>query len=204
MVFEQIVRRGISNTRVLMAMSRTPRHEFVPEAQRGKAYDDQALAIGHGQTISQPYVVAFMTEALALPERGARVLEIGTGCGFQAAVLAELGAEVDTIEIVPALAESARERLARLGYTRVTVYDRDGYEGIPERAPYDAILLAAAPREIPLPLVEQLAMGGRLIAPVGADVQRLVLLTREAQGVSRRELLTVRFVPMTGRATNAS
>jgi protein-L-isoaspartate(D-aspartate) O-methyltransferase len=197
MVEEQLRARGIRDSLVLDAMARVPRHELVPPALRPRAYADTPLPIGEGQTISQPYVVAYMTEQLRL--RGTeRVLEVGTGSGYQAAVLAELAAEVYTIEIVPALARRAAHDLARLGYKNVHVREGDGYKGWPETAPFNAIIITAAPDRIPQPLVDQLAMGGRMILPLGDTEQRLVLLTRDAAGVHRKELLPVRFVPMTG------
>jgi protein-L-isoaspartate(D-aspartate) O-methyltransferase len=199
MVREQIEARGIRDPRVLAALRAVPRHELVPESQRASAYADRPLPIGSGQTISQPYIVAYMSEALALAA-GARVLEIGTGSGYQAAVLAELGAEVYSIEIVPELAQRAQRDLARLGYSRVQVREGDGYAGWPEAAPFDAILLTAAPERVPQPLLDQLAKGGRLIAPVGELVQELVRFTRGASEIREERLIPVRFVPMTGSA----
>jgi protein-L-isoaspartate(D-aspartate) O-methyltransferase len=179
-------------------MARVPRHELVPAAHRSRAYADTPLPIGEGQTISQPFVVAYMTEQLHLTG-SERVLEVGTGSGYQAAVLAEMGAEVYTIEIVPALARRAARDLARLGYATVHVREGDGYQGWPEAAPFDAVIVTAAPDRIPQPLVDQLAVGGRMILPLGEDPgQKLVLLARDAEGVHRKELLPVRFVPMTG------
>jgi protein-L-isoaspartate(D-aspartate) O-methyltransferase len=199
MLRDQLVARGIEDERVLAAMRRVPRHEFVPPGAREDAYADGPLAIGHGQTISQPYVVAAMTEALGL-RGGERVLEIGTGSGYQAAVLAELGVEVYSIEIVEALAQRARADLERLGYTGVHLRVGDGYRGWPEAAPFDAILVTAAPDHVPEPLVEQLAEGGRLVLPLGAGVQDLIRITRSADGLRRETLFAVRFVPMTGEA----
>jgi protein-L-isoaspartate(D-aspartate) O-methyltransferase len=199
MVDAQIADRGIDDPRLLDAMRRVPRHELVPPDVRQYAYGDGPLAIGHGQTISQPYVVAFMTDALEL-EPGDRVLEVGTGSGYQAAVLAELVREVWTIEIVEPLAKRAERDLARLGYQNVHVRAGDGYRGWPEQAPFDAIIVTAAPDHVPEPLVEQLAMGGRLVLPVGEGTQVLVLLERTPEGVTRRRLIGVRFVPMTGEA----
>jgi protein-L-isoaspartate(D-aspartate) O-methyltransferase len=199
MVAEQIAARGVSDRRVLSALRQVERHLFVPEAMRAEAYGDRPLPIGHGQTISQPYIVALMTE-LAAVRPGARVLEVGTGSGYQAAVLSLLAREVCTIEIVAPLAEEARERLARLGFANVTVRAGDGYQGWPERAPFDAILVTAAPPEIPEPLLRQLAPGGRLVAPVGPEggVQELLVVERTPAGLTRRAVLPVRFVPMTG------
>ena len=182
--------------RVLEAMATVPRHEFVPPGLIDKAYLNRPLPIGHGQTISQPYIVAIMTDLLDI-EPGQRVLEIGTGSGYQAAVLAELGVEVYSIEIVEPLANSARSRLASLGY-QVTVRHGDGYRGWPERAPFDAIVVTAAPPRVPAPLKQQLKVGGRLVLPVGDRDQELVVITRTATGYERRSALPVRFVPMTG------
>ena len=199
MVASQIEARGVTDERVLAAMRAVPRQWFVPDGLRDGAYRDHPLSIGHGQTISQPYIVAFMTEALDL-DGTEKVLEIGTGSGYQAAVLAEIVGEVFTIEIVDALAASARRALARAGYDRVHVRTGDGYLGWPEEAPFDAIILTAAPDHVPQPLVDQLAVGGRMILPVGDDEQELVLLRRTPEGVVRESVLEVRFVPMTGRA----
>lgn len=199
MVAEQIAARGVTDERVLAAMRRVPRHRFVPEAQRANAYQDRPLPIGSDQTISQPLIVALMSE-LAGVARGERVLEVGTGSGYQAAVLAELGAEVHSIEIVPELAASARETLAACGYGRVDVITGDGYRGLPERAPFDAILVTAAPDHVPQPLVDQLALGGRLVIPVGDAFQQLRVLERTRAGIAERVVSDVRFVPMTGEA----
>jgi protein-L-isoaspartate(D-aspartate) O-methyltransferase len=199
MIAEQLAARGIHDERVLAAMRAVPRHRFVPESEAARAYADRPLSIGHGQTISQPFVVAFMTQALAL-SGDERVLDIGTGSGYQAAVLAVLAREVWSIEIVAPLAESARERLLDLGYDNVHVRCGDGYAGWPEEAPFDAILVAAAPDHVPQPLLDQLALGGRMILPVGKDEQDLVLLRRTEGGLVREEVLPVRFVPMTGLA----
>lgn len=190
--------RDIRDARVLEVMGKVPRHELVPESLRREAYADHPLPIGHGQTISQPYIVAFMTEALA-PRPGDRVLEIGTGSGYQAAVLAELVAEVYTIEIVEPLARRAEADLARLGYRNIRVRAGDGYRGWPEAAPFDAIIVTCAPGHVPQPLVEQLKEGGRMIIPVGAfGDQQLYVLEKRGGEVHRREVLAVRFVPMTG------
>jgi len=199
MVEDQLAARGISDARVLAAMGKVPRHELVPTDVRSQAYGDAPLPIGEGQTISQPYIVAFMTEQLGV-KGGERVLEVGTGSGYQAAVLAELGAEVYTIEIVPALARRARADLERLGYRSVFVREGDGYRGWPEKAPFDAIIVTAAPPEVPAPLLEQLKPGGRLVLPVGETFQELLLVTKDKGGVQKRRLLPVRFVPMTGEA----
>jgi protein-L-isoaspartate(D-aspartate) O-methyltransferase len=191
--------RDISDSRVLAAMRSVPRHLLVPEEVRAKAYADSALPIGHGQTISQPFVVAFMTEQLN-PQPGDRVLEIGTGSGYQAAILAELVDQVYTIEIVPELAARATHDLAQLGYENVQVRLGDGYLGWPEAAPFDAIIVTCAPEAIPGPLVEQLKEGGRMIIPVGGERQELHLLTKREGEVQADAVLPVRFVPMTGQA----
>jgi len=199
MVSEQIEARGVRDARVLAAMRRVPRHEFVPFGQRAYAYEDRPLPIGHGQTISQPYIVAVMSEALEL-DGSEKVLEIGTGSGYQAAVLAELAAEVYTIEIVEPLAERAADDLKRLGFEKLRVRAGDGYRGWPEAAPFDAIIVTAAPDHVPQSLVDQLAVGGRMVIPVGRMFQELVLITRDEQGVRHEDLLAVRFVPMVGEA----
>jgi protein-L-isoaspartate(D-aspartate) O-methyltransferase len=198
MVDEQLRARGISDSRVLDAMARVPRHLFVPPSDRDEAYGDFPLPIGHGQTISQPYIVAFMTEALRL-EPSHRVLEIGTGSGYQAAVLAELAGEVFTIEIIEALAESARKTLADAGYRNVTVRTGNGYLGWPEHAPYDRIMVTAAPDQVPPALVEQLKMDGLMAIPVGVILQELRILRRTPGGMDTLATLPVRFVPMTGK-----
>jgi protein-L-isoaspartate(D-aspartate) O-methyltransferase len=199
MVRHQIEGRGIRDERVLAAMRRVPRDRFVPEEIRSRSYDDTPLPIGLGQTISQPYIVAFMSEALMLKGEE-KVLEIGTGSGYQAAILAELCKEVYSIEIVAPLAERAREVLADLGVKNVQVRTGDGYRGWKEKAPFDAIMVTAAPAEVPKPLLEQLKIGGRLVAPVGTWNQNLVRYTRTAEGFREETLLAVRFVPMTGEA----
>ena len=199
MLDEQIVARGVSDPRVLAALLAVPRHELVPPAERSYAYEDRPLPIGEGQTISQPYIVAVMTELLAL-DGSERVLEVGTGSGYQAAVLSGLVREVYTIEIVPELARRAAADLARLGYANVHVREGDGYRGWPEEAPFDAIVVTAAPDHVPEPLVAQLAVGGRMVVPVGGLLQDLVLVRREADGVRLEHGLGVRFVPMTGEA----
>ncbi len=201
MVDEQMAMRGIRDARVLAAMRSVPRHAFVTEAYRDLAYDDTPLPIGSRQTISQPYIVAAMTE-LARIAPGDRVLEIGTGSGYQTAVLAALGADVYSVEIVPALARSARARLAALGYA-ANVREGDGYAGWPEAAPFDAIVVAVAPQSVPAPLREQLAIGGRMVIPVGDDEQDLLVITRTAHGYQESNVLPVRFVPMTGTARGA-
>jgi protein-L-isoaspartate(D-aspartate) O-methyltransferase len=198
MVKEQIEARGVRDARVLAALREVPRHRFVPEREREGAYRDTPLPIGSRQTISQPYIVAIMSE-LAEVQPGERVLEVGTGSGYQAAVLAALGAEVHSIEIVPELAERARLTLLALGY-RVNVIAGDGYRGLPERAPFDAILVTAAPGHVPQPLIDQLAEGGRLVLPVGEADQELRVLSKQGGSVKTRSVFPVRFVPMTGEA----
>ncbi len=192
--------RATFDPRVIAAMAATPRHEFVPEGLRDLAYANRPLPIGYGQTISQPYVVAWMTDALAL-EPGDRVLEVGTGSGYQAAVLAELGHPVFTIEIVEPLGRRAADRLARLGYSSVEIRVSDGYFGWAEEAPFDAIIVTAAVSHVPPPLVEQLEPGGRMVIPVGGpfEVQYLVLVDKDTDGrTSLRQTLPVAFVPLTG------
>lgn len=202
MVEQQIARRGISNPAVLSAMRAVPRHLFVPPEYESQAYADEALPIGFGQTISQPYMVALMTDALRLDVRK-RVLEVGAGSGYQAAVLAELAGEVWAIERIPALAERAEAVLSRLGYDNVTVVVGDGSVGLPEHAPFDGILVAAAAPEAPPPLLDQLAPGGRLVVPIG-DIGReqvLTVFTKDADGqVRREETIYCRFVPLIGAA----
>jgi len=197
MVAEQLRARDIADSRVLAAMARVPRHAFVDPPYRPRAYDDTPLPIGHEQTISQPYIVALMTQLLEL-KGTERVLEVGTGSGYQAAVLAEMAAEVATIEIVEPLARTATERLKALGYARVAVRAGDGYAGWPERAPFDGILVTAAADHIPSALLAQLAEGGRLVMPVGmtGDVQRLVVAEKRAGTIRTRDVTAVRFVPL--------
>lgn len=199
MVRDQIVARGVADPRVLEAMRRVPRHEFIPADRRGEAYQDWPLPIGYGQTISQPYIVAFMTAALD-PRPTDRVLEIGTGSGYQAAVLAGLVAEVYTMEIVEPLARRAEADLRRLGYANVKVRAGNGYLGWPEAAPFDAIIVTCAPEDVPRALAEQLRAGGRMIIPVGSQwgAQELYLLRKTATGMRRQAVLPVRFVPMVG------
>ena len=199
MVRDQIIARGIRDARVLKAMRAVPRHLFVPEDHRADAYDDRPLPIGLEQTISQPYIVALMSE-LADVGPGDRVLEVGTGSGYQAAVLDAMGAEVWSIEIVEPLAERARGDLQRYGFRRVHVRHGDGYRGWPEHAPFDAVVVTAAPPRIPEPLKEQLKMGGRLVVPVGDYHQELMVLTRREGYFEQRSVTPVRFVPMTGEA----
>jgi protein-L-isoaspartate(D-aspartate) O-methyltransferase len=197
LVDQRLVPAGIRDSATLAAMRSVPRHEFVPKDQRAQAYEDIPLPIGHGQTISQPAVVALMTE-LIQPRAGKKVLEVGTGSGYQAAVLAQAGCRVWTIEIFQALAKQARDRLARLGYSNVTVRHGDGYAGWPEEAPFDAIMVTAAAESVPPALVDQLARGGRLVMPVGDQLshQDLLLLEKDSAGrVTSRQVLPVRFVP---------
>jgi len=192
--------RDITNSRVLVAMGKVSRHEFVPEPMRHEAYQDFPLPIGHNQTISQPYIVAFMTEQLG-PKPTDRILEIGTGSGYQAAVLAELVAEVYTIEIIEDLARQAATDLKRLGYTNVFVRAGDGYNGWPSAKPFDAVIVTCAPEKVPEPLMDQLKDGGRMIVPVGPTWnQQLVLLHKQGDKLERRAVLPVRFVPMTGKS----
>lgn len=198
MVDRQLRDRDIRDTLVLRAMGRVPRHRFVPAALEAGAYRDRPLPIGQGQTISQPYIVALMTQ-LAQVRPGERVLEVGTGSGYQAAVLAEIGARVYTVEIVEELARTARRRLEALGYGGVEVRHGDGYRGWPDRAPFDAVLVTAAPEQMPAALLEQLAPGGRLVAPVGptGGIQRLTVVEKSPDGeTTTRRLAPVRFVPM--------
>ena len=202
MVTEQIEARGIHDPATLAAIRAVPRHEFVPEVMRDEAYRDHPLPIGHGQTISQPYIVAFMTEAIH-PEPGEKILEVGSGSGYQAAVLAQMGAEVYTIEIVEELAGIARHNLERLGYHNVHIRQGDGYRGWPEHAPFDAIVVTCAPDKVPPDLVAQLREGGRMIIPVGSMEQQLVFLRKHGGKVEQQTVLPVRFVPMTGEAESA-
>ena len=199
MVREQIESRGITNAAVLAAMHQVPRHEFVPERWIDAAYEDHPLPIGYGQTISQPYIVALMTELLE-PTRGAKILEVGTGSGYQTAILAEVGAEVYSIEIVEPLAHEATDRLRRLGYGGVRLKQGDGYLGWPEHAPFDAIIVTAGADHIPPPLVDQLKPGGRLVIPVGEahEEQLLTVVQKSVDGnVTARNIAPVLFVPLT-------
>lgn len=198
MVDEQLGARDIRSARVLDAMLAVPRHMFVPEARRTNAYDDFPLPIGHDQTISQPYIVAFMTQELDIAAEH-RVLEIGTGSGYQAAVLGTLAKDVYTIEIVPPLAERARETLTALGYRNIHIRTGNGYLGWPEHAPYDRIMVTAAPDEVPPALLEQLKVGGLMAIPVGTVTQELRILRRTVTGTETLRTLPVRFVPMTNK-----
>jgi protein-L-isoaspartate(D-aspartate) O-methyltransferase len=200
MVQEQLKPRGIHDDRVLAAMAKVPREEFVPENLRAQSYADSAIPIGHDQTISQPFIVAFMTEQLH-PQPTDRVLEIGTGSGYQTAVLAELVKDVYTIEIIEPLAKDASARLARLGYNNAHVKIGDGYQGWPEVAPFDAIIVTCAPDKVPQPLTQQLKEGGRMIIPVGTGLdQQLFLLEKKEGQLAERAILPVRFVQMAGEA----
>lgn len=201
MVERQIRARGIRNKAVLDAMRKVPRHRFVPEPQQKNAYADTALPIGLGQTISQPYIVAYMTEAASI-KRHHKVLEIGTGSGYQAAVLGEIAKEVYTIEIVPELAERSAKVLSELGYKNISVRHGNGYLGWRENAPFDAILVTAAPEEVPQALVDQLAVGGKMVVPVGRGEQEMVIIKKTKEGATERRTIAVRFVPMTGKPSN--
>lgn len=197
MVDGQLVGRDIVDERVLAAMRAVPRHRFVPVGEQELAYADHPLPIGHGATISQPYIVALMTQ-LARVQPGDRVLEVGTGSGYQAAVLATLGAEVYSVEVVPELAAGAAQTLAALGYTAVAVRVGDGYRGWPEHAPYAAILVTAAAPSLPTPLIDQLAVGGRLVVPLGRDTQELQIIERRAHDIHAVRAIPVQFLPMIG------
>ncbi len=200
MVQRQLAARDITNPRVLEAMKRVPRHLFVPEPLQRAAYQDSPLPIGEGQTISQPYIVALMTQ-LVDPKPDQKALDVGTGSGYQAAVLSELVKDVFSIEIVESLANEARERLDDLGYENITVRHGDGYAGWQEEAPFDVIIVAAAPNRVPPPLINQLAPGGKLVIPVGDLAQTLVLIEKQPDGsVIRKNVAPVAFVPMTGEA----
>jgi protein-L-isoaspartate(D-aspartate) O-methyltransferase len=197
MVDDQIHSRGIQDDKVLYAMREVPRHEFVPDHLKKYAYADEPLPIGEDQTISQPYIVAYMTESLNL-NQSRTVLEIGTGSGYQAAILAEIVDTVYTIEIIDVLARRAQNTLERLGYDNIFVKGGDGYKGWPEHAPFDAIIITAAPTIIPQPLLDQLKIGGFMILPLGDYSQELVLIEKKSDGYDQKKLLPVRFVPMTG------
>ncbi len=195
MVESQIRGRGIQDERVLAAMSQMPRHQFVNAPWKDLAYGDHPLPIGHQQTISQPYIVAYMSEAAEIDPKD-KVLEIGTGCGYQAAVLGEIAQKVYSIEIIPELAQRARQTLAQLGYKNIQVKTGDGYEGWTEYAPYDAIIVTAAPEKIPQPLIDQLAINGKMVIPVGSWLQKIVVLTKTEDRIIKEETIPVRFVPM--------
>jgi len=198
MVEDQIISRGIRDSAVINAMLRIPRHEFVPAKFRESAYNDSPIPIGRGQTISQPYIVALMSEILR-PAPGRKILEVGTGSGYQTAVLAETGAEVYTIEIIPEIAERTRLLLEKLGYADINFRIGDGYAGWEENAPYDGIIVTAAPGNVPEALVSQLKEGGRMVIPVGGEEQELLLIEKSEKGVAYRKVTSVRFVPMTGK-----
>lgn len=197
-LIDQLRSEGITSSTVLEAMLKVPRHKFVPPSQRHLAYQNRPLPIGHDQTISQPFIVGYMTEAASIAP-GEKVLEIGTGSGYQAAVLAELAKQVYTIEIIPELAEGARTVLRELGYKNVVVKTGNGYEGWKEHAPFDAIVVTAAPDQVPQALVDQLALKGKMVIPVGTTFQEMVIITRDESGVIERRTIPVRFVPMTGK-----
>jgi protein-L-isoaspartate(D-aspartate) O-methyltransferase len=201
MVREQLQGRDIEDPRVLAAMRKVPRHEFVPDDLAKSAYGDCALPLQLGQTISQPYIVAFMTQALEL-HGTERVLEIGTGSGYQAAILAEIAPEVYTIEIFPQLQEQAAAILAKLRYQNIHLRAGDGSMGWPDHAPFDRIIVTAAPQDVPQPLIDQLKEGGRLIIPLGKMSQDLVIIKKEKSGIARQTTIPVRFVPMTGKASS--
>lgn len=197
MVEDQIVRRGVRDPGVVRAMTEVPRHSFVPDHLQDRAYVDGPLAIGSGQTISQPYIVALMTELLEL-DGDERVLEIGTGSGYQAAVLSRLVSMVYSIEIREELGQKAQDTLDKLGYNNIQLRIGDGYQGWPEAAPFDGIMVTAAPGTVPQPLIDQLKEGGKLVIPVGDFFQDLLVLTKTPEGIERREIIPVRFVPMIG------
>ena len=197
---EVLKSQGITNTSVLEALLKVPRHKFVPPSHRSLAYQNRALPIGHEQTISQPFIVGYMSEAAKIAP-GEKVLEIGTGSGYQAAVLAELAKEVFTIEIIPALADSARTLLREMGYKNVQVKTGNGYLGWPEHSPFDAIIVTAAPDEVPKALVDQLAVRGTMVVPVGSLAQQMVIITRNESGVVERRTIPVAFVPMVDKPT---
>ena len=199
MVDRQIRARGVRDPRVLDALLWVPRHEFVPAALEEEAYEDTPLGIGEGQTISQPYIVAFMTE-LACLNPDSKVLEVGTGCGYQTAILSALAREVFSIEIIESLGLGAKEKLERARFSNVHIRIGDGYQGWPEEAPFDAILVTAAPVRVPQPLLNQLKIGGRLVIPIGDFYQDLAVFTKTEQGVQEEKMIPVRFVPMTGLA----
>jgi protein-L-isoaspartate(D-aspartate) O-methyltransferase len=199
MVEHQIISRGIQDTKIIKAMLQVPRHKFVPEGLRKVAYSDNPLPIGMEQTISQPYIVALMTELLKL-KGGEKVLEVGTGSGYQAAILAEVGCEVYTIEILESLSAKAREILNSLGYTNINYKIGDGYGGWPEQAPFDAIIVTAASEHVPEPLINQLKVNGRMVIPIGDQYQNLLLIIKTDEGIEKKTVTPVRFVPMTGEA----
>ena len=194
-ITSQLSSRDITDPRVLAAMEAVPRHEFVPPEHHARAYEDAPVPIGFGHTISQPYIVAWMTQALGVAP-GLKVLEVGTGCGYQTAILLELGAEVWSLDVIPELTGRARDTLARLGHANVHLRTSSGYAGWPEAQPFDRILVTAAPPDVPDALIAQLGDGGRLVAPVGTWDQVLVIVERHGSSITRREAIAVRFVPM--------
>ncbi len=199
MVEHQLISRGIQDSKIIQAMLRVPRHKFVPLGLRKLAYSDNPLPIGVEQTISQPYIVALMTELLKL-KGGEKVLEVGTGSGYQAAILADIGCEIFTIEIIESLSERAQEILRSLGYSKINFKIGDGYRGWPEHAPFDAIIVTAASEQIPEPLIEQLKDNGRMVIPIGDLYQELLLIIKTEKGIEKKTITPVRFVPMTGEA----
>ena len=199
MVETQLIPRGIKDPNVIKAMLKIPRHEFIPEDLREHAYSDNPVPIGMDQTISQPYIVALMTELLSLKNEE-KVLEVGTGSGYQAAILAEIGCEVYTIEIIESLTLNSQRVLQRLGYSNIHFKTGDGYRGWPEMAPFDAIIVTAAPGHTPQPLIDQLKMEGRMVIPVGDLYQDLLLIHKTPKGINKKNVTPVRFVPMTGEA----
>jgi protein-L-isoaspartate(D-aspartate) O-methyltransferase len=203
MVEQQVRQRGVTQPEVLAAMEQVPRHLFVPESLRPEAYTDQPLVLGQGRTVYQPYVVALMTQLLDL-KHGDKVLEVGTGSGYHAAVLSRIAREVYSIEIVEPVANQASKRLSVLGYHNVEVRWGDGYQGWPDKAPFDAILLSAAPPQIPRPLLNQLKVGGKMVAPVGGFFQDLLVITKTADGLEKRTVIPVRLSPMKGKAQDGS
>jgi protein-L-isoaspartate(D-aspartate) O-methyltransferase len=198
MVNQQLRQRGISQPEVLAAMEQVPRHLFLPPTMRGEAYADRALQLGPSRTIYQPYVVALMTSLLDL-KRGDSVLEVGTGTGYHAAVLSRIAHHVYSMEIDPVVASQAAHALGAMGYHNVQVWSGDGYRGLPEKAPFDAILLSAAPPRIPQPLLDQLRVGGKMVVPVGGVVQDLLVITKTREGIEKRTVIPVRVSPMTGQ-----
>jgi protein-L-isoaspartate(D-aspartate) O-methyltransferase len=206
MVEEQVKQRGITDPAVLAAMEQVPRHLFVPDSARAQAYSDQPLVLGQGRSVYQPYVVALMTSLLQL-KHGDKVLEIGTGSGYHAAVLSRIAREVYSVEIVQPVASMASKRLSVLGYHNVEVRVGDGYKGMPDKKPFDAILLSVGPKEvksIPKPLLQQLRVGGRMVVPVGGFFQDLLVITKTADGLEKRQVIPVRLSPMTGKARDGS
>jgi protein-L-isoaspartate(D-aspartate) O-methyltransferase len=195
---EKLRQRGKIQPEVLSAMEKVPRHLFVPPSVQSRAYEDEPLPLGSGRSIYEPYVVALMTSLLDL-QKGDKVLEVGTGSGYHAAVLARMAREVYSVEIVPPVASQARQRLETLGYHNIEIRVGDGYQGWPDQAPFDAILLSAAPPHIPKPLIDQLRVGGRMVVPVGGLLQDLLVITKTADGIEKRTVIPVRLTPMTGK-----